>query len=294
MIREATKLPRADEELMQDPPDGAPLSVAAAALPAAAVARLLSRLERDHGIGARGQGAPGWLMARVDRVLRWPELAKALASGGVEAALDALLSSPLLVTRLADELRVGETRFYRDPAQWDALRTWFREGTNGSGGLSALSAGCSTGEEAWTLAMLLSDVGRAGKIVALDRSQAALEIARQGRYPSAAVVGLPEAYQRKYLLQDGDHVRVDPNLRVSFVERDLMRGLPVGTWDVILCKNVLIYFGEEAGRRVAGQLIDALRPDGLLLVARSEVSRLRGLGFDTLDIAPGVPAFRRG
>lgn len=270
----------------------APTDPAALALPPAALARLLGRLERDHGIGARGQSAPGWLIARVERVLRRPELAQALATGGAEAALDALLSSPLLVTQLADELRVGETRFYRDPAQWDALRKWFREATNSVAGLSALSAGCSSGEEAWTLAMLLDEVAPGSKVVGLDRSQAALALAREARYPSAAAAGLPEVYQRKYLSADADQVRVAPGLRISFVERDLMRGLPAGSWDLILCKNVLIYFGEEAGRRVATQLIDALRPGGLLLVARSEVSRLRGLGFETLDIAPGVPAFR--
>jgi chemotaxis methyl-accepting protein methylase len=81
--------------------------------------------------------------------------------------------------------------------------------------------------------------------------------------------------------------------RVSFVTRDVMNGLPPGQHEVVVCKNMLIYFGEQARGRVVDGLLHALTPRAALLVARSEVPLVRALGRGSHLIAPGVFMFGR-
>ena len=79
---------------------------------------------------------------------------------------------------------------------------------------------------------------------------------------------------------------------VSFQCRDLARGVPPGRYALIICKNVLIYFGDEAQDRLVHELLRSLTDDGVLLVARSEVPIVRSLGASAYEIAPGITAFR--
>jgi chemotaxis protein methyltransferase CheR len=78
----------------------------------------------------------------------------------------------------------------------------------------------------------------------------------------------------------------------TFVLRDAMIGPPPGSYEIIVCKNVLIYFGDDAAERVLTLLMRTLADDGLLLVAKSEVPRVRALGHRAEEIAPGVSVFR--
>ena len=81
--------------------------------------------------------------------------------------------------------------------------------------------------------------------------------------------------------------------RVTFVTRDVMNGLPPGQYEIVVCKNMLIYFGEQARARVVESLLRALAPCGALLVARSEVPLVRALGQGSRLVAPGVFLFDR-
>ncbi|MCA9633843.1 MAG: chemotaxis protein [Myxococcales bacterium] len=254
--------------------------------------RILARLERQHGIGLRGETSlPGWQRARILRCLGRPELAPARERGGYDGAAEALLGNPELLGKLADDLRVGETRFFRDPLQWQGLEAWLRRWPEGRT-LRALSAGCSTGEEAWSLAMCLRDANLTSRVFGLDRSSAALEVARAGNYSLDTLATLTSARRQRYVELTADGGRVSPSLGVTFLQRDLMQGPPAGTWDLIVCKNVLIYFGDAAGAAVAKQLVAALSDVGVLLVARSEAPRLRALGFDEVELGSGATAFR--
>ena len=96
------------------------------------------------------------------------------------------------------------------------------------------------------------------------------------------------------MCEEADAAKVVDSLRprVSFVARDVMLGPPPGSYEIIVCKNVLIYFGAEAGQRAAGMLLRSLAEGGALLVARSEVPRLRAMGHQGEEIAPGVTVFR--
>ncbi len=265
--------------------------------------RIVALLEERHGIGVRGDELPLWLEERLSVAVR-----AMLAARGVDIAtlLGMLTREPGMVVELANALRVGETRFYRDAPQWEALRRsvmpglWARRPEPQR--LMALSAGCSTGEEAWTLAMLLAEsapraVGGAARarVIGVDRSEPALATARAGIYDAGGQEQLPRDLQQRYLQSSVDgSARIVPDLQtlVTFQCRDLTQSLPPGRYAVIVCKNVLIYFGDEAQDRLVHDLLRALTEDGLLLVARSEIPIVRSLGAKAHEIAPNIVAFR--
>jgi chemotaxis methyl-accepting protein methylase len=262
---------------------------------ARACAEVLELLEARHGVGVRGRHVPAWFTARLGRAL---EAMQAETHSELHEVVRRLQDDAARLSELADVLRVGETCFYRDPAQWDALRTRWLPGVAGDA-LRAVSVGCSTGEEAWTLAMLLDDACRSSarsyRVVGMDRSGAALESAQEAAYPSSGARALPPEWAQRYLSTSGDTVHVSAALRakVRFVRRDLMTGMPPGSFELIVCKNVLIYFGDEAGVRALELLFHALSPGGVLVVARSEVTRVRRLGYSAAQLAPGISVFSR-
>lgn len=261
--------------------------------------RIIALLEQHHGVGVRGDELPGWLEERLREAVRVLLRALALAPSALPSRLEA---EPALMIELANALRVGETRFYRDAAQWEALRRGVLPGLfarrNEAQSVLALSAGCSTGEEAWTLAMLLSEGSqRRGRVrvLGVDRSEPALVTARSAVYDAASQRHLPAELAQRFLMPAVDgSVRVVPELQqlVTFQCRDLARGMPPGRYAIVVCKNVLIYFGDEAQDALVQDLLRALTDDGILLVARSEIPIVRSLGAPAHEIAPGVTAFR--
>lgn len=260
--------------------------------------RIVALLEEHHGVGVRGEELPGWLEQRLRGAIT-----AMLAALKLEPALllSRLKAEPELVVELANALRVGETRFYRDAAQWEALRRGVLPellGQQSEGKpVLALSAGCSTGEEAWTLAMLLAEGARRGRVrvLGVDRSEPALVTARQGVYHAGSQQHVPPELAQRFLAPAVDgSVSVVPELRsiVTFQSRDLTRGVPPGRYSLIVCKNVLIYFGEQAQGELVRALLRSLTDDGVLVVARSEVPVVRALGATACEIAPSVTAFR--
>ena len=261
--------------------------------------RVVALLEERHGVGVRGDDLPGWLEERLKSSVQALLASQRLDAQSLLAKLEA---EPDLVIELANALRVGETRFYRDAAQWEALRRSVLPGMLERRGdaqpVMALSAGCSTGEEAWTLAMLLSEGSqRRGRVrvLGVDRSEPALVTARLAVYDAGSQQHLPADLAQRYLMPAVDgSVRVVPELQplVTFQCRDLAGDMPPGRYAIIVCKNVLIYFGDEAQDALVQALLRALSDDGVLLVARSEIPIVRSLGARAHEIAPGITAFR--
>jgi chemotaxis methyl-accepting protein methylase len=255
-------------------------------------AAVLELLERRHGIGCRGSVLPAWVELRLDRAL---DALAANADPG--AAVELLRSDPVRLAEVADLLRIGETHFYRDPAQWDALRQVVLPEFSRRERVRALSVGCSSGEEAWTLAMLLDEArGRSPssfRVVGIDRSLPALAAARDGLYAAESVRQLPPELAGRYLEEKPAGLRINQALRgaVSFIARDAMQGPPPGSYEIAICKNLFIYFGDDALKHVVASLLRSLSDGGLLLVARSEVPRVRALGHRTREIAPQIQAF---
>lgn len=262
--------------------------------------RIVALLEERHGVGVRGEALPRWLEERLGNAVAALMTARGLSADALLAQLE---DEPDWAVELANALRVGETRFYRDPAQWEALRRavipdLYARRADGQA-LLTLSAGCSTGEEAWTLAMLLAEAAPRGarakaRVLGVDRSEPALVTARAATYDVASKRHLPSELARRFLqpgLDGSLRVVADLQPSVTFQARDLTRGVPPGRYAIVVCKNVLIYFGDEAQKRLVTELLRCLTDDGVLVVARSEVPLVRALAPRSLEIAPGVTAF---
>jgi molybdenum cofactor biosynthesis protein MoaC len=219
----------------------------------------------------------------------------------VDAELDAdeflrrAAASPLgrrAVAELAGEASVKETYFYREPEpllalDWHALLD--RALRRGASTLRIWSAACSTGEEAYTLAMLACAAFGTDRppvdIVGTDISAAAIEHAMAGRYGARSVRQLPPELRDRHLdrLQDGSYV-VKPHIRrlVSFAQHNLVDGTATGLafLDLVLCRNVLIYFDAPTAAGVVTRLREALGPGGILCLGAA----------DTLCVPPGALA----
>jgi chemotaxis methyl-accepting protein methylase/anti-anti-sigma regulatory factor len=196
---------------------------------------------------------------------------------------------------LVEALRVGETRFFRHRAHVAALRRAVVPALASAPArarrVRAWSAGCASGEEAYTLAMILTE-GLPGwdvDVLGTDISDEALAVARAAIYPDSALGPVPAASRARWFRPAGvGHVAIAPELaaRVRFERRNLVEAF-AGEKDVILCRNVLIYFDGEARAETARRLVEALAPGGFLFLGYAESLRAEP-GIETLRSDDGV------
>jgi type IV pilus assembly protein PilK len=187
---------------------------------------------------------------------------------------------------LVDKLTVHETRFYRDTHALDLIREHYLqplldEKLSQPYTVHVWSVGCATGEEPYSLAMLMEHMFAQDKnlyygVTASDVSRAALKTGRDAIYHVRRVKNVPADVAEKYLLPvNEEHVQVHETLRkkVCFTHINLLdlETQPIGTMDIILCQNVLIYFKHEMRDRVLTQLVTKLKPNGLLVLGAGEV-----------------------
>jgi len=192
--------------------------------------------------------------------------------------------------RMIDAITTNETRFYREPRQFEFLvqRVFPRWQAGAQRGLRPRrvriwSAGCSSGEEPYTVAMLLArtfpaEEGWDVQLLATDISNRVLEKARKGVYPIARAAELPDDLLHSFMLRgiaerQGDmKVRVEIQQMVDFrrLNLDQESELLEGPFDAILCRNVLIYFDTASKRRVVANLVQHLMADGYLFVGHAE------------------------
>jgi len=164
--------------------------------------------------------------------------------------------------------------------------------------LRAWSAGCSTGEEAYSLAIVFEEasVGALCSIVGTDLSASALEHARRGVYRPWSLRGTGADLARPYLREEQGHWVLDPRIkeRVEFRRMNLVTDPPVGRseFDLVLCRNVLIYFEREAIARVARKLAASLREGGVLITGPSDPSLERFVSLERL-VHAGFAFYRR-
>ena len=175
--------------------------------------------------------------------------------------------------RLIDAITVPHTWFYRDPEQLQTIARLLVAAP--AGPVAVWVAGCATGEEAYTLAMIGRRVGRELKVLATDVNESALAAARRGVYGAQAVRDVP-ALERRWIAQRDTGFVVHPDLRdrVSFARHNLVDPPPQGprgAWDLVVCRNVLIYFAPGAAARLLERFARAVRPGGSLVVGASEV-----------------------
>lgn len=182
-----------------------------------------------------------------------------------------------------DVVTVNETYFYREEFQLSALQNEIvpilRKPPLNRTELAIWSAGCSTGEEVYSIAMLAAEAGLVGgtdlRIFGSDISRRCIAHARRGVYGPASFRALPAYLKRKYFLDRPDGLHVSEALRpwCHFGHLNLLEPAKVsvvGRVDVILCRNVLIYFDDASRRQVIDMFYDRLVPGGFLLLGHSE------------------------
>jgi chemotaxis protein methyltransferase CheR len=162
------------------------------------------------------------------------------------------------------------------------------------GPLHIWSAGCATGEEPYSIAMMLLATGvpvERFRVLATDVSNRALQRAREASYGTWSVRRVEPSLERRFLSIRGDAVTVLPDAQrpVEFKRHNLVIEPPPGTgFQAIFCRNVLIYFPQALVRRVLTLLVGALEPGGLLFVSPAEVPLAQGLGLESVDLQGSV------
>ncbi|MEY2654151.1 MAG: hypothetical protein RLZZ524_1179, partial [Pseudomonadota bacterium] len=200
--------------------------------------------------------------------------------------------NPQELALLFQEMLIGVTSFFRDPPVWQellesVLPVLLAHPAN-PGPMRAWVAGCSTGEEAYSLAMALHEAAaaqpggqaRAVQIFASDVNAEAIAVARRGRYPAAAVAALSPERRERFFRIEGDEVVVEKSIRemVLFAQHDVILDPPFTRLDLLSCRNLLIYFDARLQRRLLPLFAYSLRPGGALLLGSSEtVGSARGL-----------------
>ena len=204
---------------------------------------------------------------------------------------------------LFQDLLINVTQFFRDPGDFRSLdesviSELVRNSRDGQE-LRVWVPGCSSGEEAYSIAMLFAEAMRSFEkrpylqIFATDIDDKMLDIARSATYPMSALVDIPVEYQHRYIIGGTDTFSITPQIRdlVRFSLHNVVRDPPFSKIDLISCRNLLIYFDEELQKHVLPLFHFSLRDSGYLFLGTSEgIGRFEDL-FDTLD--RGARLFRR-
>jgi two-component system CheB/CheR fusion protein len=217
--------------------------------------------------------------------------------------LDYLLVHPDEFTALFNMILINVTAFFRDPDAWEYLRTSVLEPLIAARGPDApirlWSAGCASGEEAYTLAILLAEIlgpeafRERVKIYATDVDEEQLSDARQAVYSEQDVAAIPPDLVKRYFDQLGSRFVFRKDLRrsVIFGRNDLVQDAPISRIDLLTCRNTLMYFNAETQARILGRFHFALVEGGTLFLGKAEMLLSHSSRFQSTDIKQRV--FRR-
>ncbi|HET8541849.1 MAG TPA: protein-glutamate O-methyltransferase CheR [Anaeromyxobacter sp.] len=232
---------------------------------------LLGVVAERTGVDLRAQRAP--MLAR-----RAAMRLSAAGAGSTSEYLARLRDDLAEPWRLLERLTIKVSRLFRDPGAFAILRERAipeLRRRRGAAELRAWSAGCAHGEEAYGLAILLAGSGGPWSVLATDVDRSALTRARAGRYAREEAAHVPAELAAEHLLPSGDEVRVVPALarNVRFAAHDLASPAPPpggGAFDLVACRNVLIYFLPDRQAAVLSRVVDRIAPRGWLLLGETE------------------------
>lgn len=196
--------------------------------------------------------------------------------------IDYLEVHPDEFPQLFNMVLINVTGFYRDAGAWSALATYARrmiEAKRNAEVIRVWSAGCASGEEAYTLAMVLAEIvgieafARRVKIYATDIDEEALNQARLATYSAKAVEAVPAELLEKYFTRLGGSFVFHKELRrsVIFGRHDLVQDAPISRVDILSCRNTMMYFNAETQTKILARLHFALAPEGLLFLGKAEM-----------------------
>lgn len=205
---------------------------------------------------------------------------------GYDKYVQALKSDKVMFEEFVNYLTINVSEFYRNPDQWAIMdKEVFPELIQKFGkNLKIWSAACSTGDEPYSLVMALSKHLPLNqiKIFATDIDKQVIGKAKVGLYGEKSIVGVPDDLKKKYFTKVGPSYQISEEIknRVEFKEHNLLKDpYPTGC-DLIVCRNVLIYFTEEAKDEIFRKYFDALKPGGVLFIGSTEqIINYKELGF---------------
>ncbi len=213
----------------------------------------------------------------------------------LDAYLDYVRSNPTEATALLKDFLISVTNFFRDPDAFEALAEKvvpkLFDGKNPEDEVRIWVPGCATGEEAYSIAMLLLEhcdrmaAAPGIQVFATDLDEEALGYGRNGRYPDAIATDLSEERLSRFFTAEGSYFRVKQELRdlVLFASHNLLKDPPFAGLDLISSRNLLIYLGRDLQSRVFEVCHYALRPDGYLFLGSSESAAKATELFGTID-----------
>jgi two-component system, chemotaxis family, CheB/CheR fusion protein len=216
--------------------------------------------------------------------------------GSFSEYLDHLEVDPDEFTALFNTILINVTSFFRDEPIWTYLRDELipqlleRKGEDET--VRVWVAGCASGQEAYSISMLLAEaMGRPAflartKIYATDVDEEALEEARQGAYSNDAMKGVPEGLIDKYFTSNGDGYVFDREIRrtVVYGRHDLVQDAPISKIDLLSCRNTLMYFNADVQAKILNNFRFALNPTGFLLLGKAEMLFTRVRAFAPVDL----------
>lgn len=201
---------------------------------------------------------------------------------------------------LLDSLLIKETVFFRDKAAMELVRQYlaaqFQLASNTKQSIQLWSLGCATGEEAYSLAAIARDCSESFKsypyygVTGTDLSQSAIDFARKGVYSARSVRLIDKLDRSRYFDQpDLNHYRVKSSIskRVCFIKQNLLSidSSGIQPMDIIYCQNVFIYLRRWRRKQVLNQLVEHLKPGGILVIGPAEIT---DWGHDLLQRMSGV------
>lgn len=202
---------------------------------------------------------------------------------------DALAKDKELFYEFLDRMTINVSEFFRNPGRWDILESKILPRLKQeSRKLKCWSAACSTGEEPYTLTMILlkKNYMKESSVLATDIDEGAIAKAKQGIYTERSLQDAPKDLVSKYFTKDAMTFRIGQEVKnqVTFKKHNLLADQFDTGFDLIICRNVMIYFTEEAKHELYLKFSRALRPGGVLFVGSTEqIFQPQQYEFETED-----------
>ena len=207
-----------------------------------------------------------------------------------ESFFKAMKNDSELLRTFISYLTINVSEFYRNPAQWEYFEKQMIPYLEKNFGkrLNIWSAACSTGDEPYTIAMILSKYYPLSqiKITATDIDEDVLAFAKEGVYSAKSVSGLPKEFLSKHFRQDDNRYIINDDIKkcVDFKKHNLLKDRFPVNMHMIVCRNVVIYFTDEAKDDIYNKFYNSLVNEGILFIGNTEqIMHAKEIGFTSMD-----------